>query len=319
MAAILSSLSLYGGNRKMKLPLLHESKIHAHEGHFENSCRSTIGRISGDCNSLHLDASLVIPTRVLRFEVSWRVRIPSPPTRPPVLALWLNPGTPTVLWWTAANPANSVQPICQSHSWLGRHVVPARPWFCGSNQEIVPDSSCFSCHHAAYTWSRSATGSIEPSLLVSPLLGGHTGNTFRARSWPAPTQMKPQPAPAILGQQSVHTTLSITHHAKERPSTGRRMLRSSSSRVILVFTSEVNRATTKELEFFYIYFIPICKFIRPFWNLLSHPFFWRKLNASHMCARIRISHIWHTNECNITRHCSKHIENVYSLLLHSQR
>jgi hypothetical protein len=24
---------------------------------------------------------------------------------------------------------------------------------------------------------------------------------------------------------------------------------------------------------------------------VSHPFFWRKLNASHMCARIRISHI----------------------------
>jgi hypothetical protein len=42
--------------------------------------------------------------------------------------------------------------------------------------------------------------------------------TFRARSSPAPTQIKPQPAPAILGQESVHTTLSITHHTKERPS-----------------------------------------------------------------------------------------------------
>jgi hypothetical protein len=48
--------------------------------------------------------------------------------------------------------------------------------------------------------------------------------TFRARSSPAPTQIKPQPAPAILDKESAHTTLSITHHTKERPSTGRRTL-----------------------------------------------------------------------------------------------
>jgi hypothetical protein len=40
-------------------------------------------------------------------------------------------------------------------------------------------------------------------------------NTFRACSSPALTQIKPQPAPAILSQESVHTTLSITHHSKE--------------------------------------------------------------------------------------------------------
>jgi hypothetical protein len=39
--------------------------------------------------------------------------------------------------------------------------------------------------------------------------------TFRAHSSLAPTQIKPQPAPAILSQESVHTTLSITHHTKE--------------------------------------------------------------------------------------------------------
>jgi hypothetical protein len=53
--------------------------------------------------------------------------------------------------------------------------------------------------------------------------------TFRARSSPAPTQIKPQPAPAILGQESVHTMLSITHHTKEQPSTGLQTLRSSVS------------------------------------------------------------------------------------------
>jgi hypothetical protein len=46
--------------------------------------------------------------------------------------------------------------------------------------------------------------------------------TFRACSSPAPTPVKPQPASAILSQESVHTTLSITHHTRKRPSTGPR-------------------------------------------------------------------------------------------------
>jgi hypothetical protein len=46
--------------------------------------------------------------------------------------------------------------------------------------------------------------------------------TFRACSSPAPTPVKPQPAPALLGQESVHTTLLITHHIRKRPSAGPR-------------------------------------------------------------------------------------------------
>jgi hypothetical protein len=46
--------------------------------------------------------------------------------------------------------------------------------------------------------------------------------TFRACFSPAPTPVKPQPAPAILSQESVHTTLSITYHTRKRPSTGPR-------------------------------------------------------------------------------------------------
>jgi hypothetical protein len=90
MAAILSPLSTYGDNRKTKLPLLHKTRIHAPEGHFGNSCRSTIGQMPGDRTSLSLDASLAIPTRVLRFEASRRARIPYPPAEPPVLVLWFN-------------------------------------------------------------------------------------------------------------------------------------------------------------------------------------------------------------------------------------
>ena len=58
----------------------------------------------------------------------------------------------------------------------------------------------------------SATGSLERSLLVSPLLGGHTGIDLSRLFFTCTTRIKPQPAPAILGQESVHTTLSITHH-----------------------------------------------------------------------------------------------------------
>jgi hypothetical protein len=90
MTAILSPLSLYGGNRKTKLPLLHNTRIHAPEGHFGNSCRSTIGRMPGDRTLLRLEASLAIPTCVLHFEASRRDRILSPPAEPPVLVLWLN-------------------------------------------------------------------------------------------------------------------------------------------------------------------------------------------------------------------------------------
>jgi hypothetical protein len=66
----------------------------------------------------------------------------------------------------------------------------------------------------------------EPTCL-STLRRPHKAKTFCACFSPAPTQIKPQHAPAILGQESVHTTLSITLHTMERPSTGPRMLQSS--------------------------------------------------------------------------------------------
>jgi hypothetical protein len=61
-----------------------------------------------------------------------------------------------------------------------------------------------------------ATGSLERSLLASP------ATIFRACSSHAPTPVKLQPTPAILSQESVHTTLSITHHTRKWPSTGPR-------------------------------------------------------------------------------------------------
>jgi hypothetical protein len=82
-----------------------------------------------------------------------------PPHRPgSVLVLWSKPTKPRVQ-----------TPV------VSRYPTPAPPWFWGSTRKPYPTSSYFSCHHASRTWSHPATESIEPSLLVSPLLGGHTG------------------------------------------------------------------------------------------------------------------------------------------------
>jgi hypothetical protein len=84
----------------------------------------------------------------------------------------------------------------------------------------------------------------QPGLSSRAYLSLHSSEdtqakTFRARSSPTPTQIKSQPAPAILGQESVHTTLSITHHTKERPSTGRRMLWTSISLLVSALTTNI--------------------------------------------------------------------------------
>jgi hypothetical protein len=133
------------------------------------------------------------------------------------LALWINQGTQVNHWkprelYTSAN----------RHSCLGSHVVPTRPWFWGSTKKLSMTSSCCSCHHAARTWLRWPPGPSNKAYLSSPHLEASLVTTFRACSLPAPTPVKPQPAPAILSQESVHTTLSITHHTRKRPSTGPR-------------------------------------------------------------------------------------------------
>jgi hypothetical protein len=108
------------------------------------------------------------------------------------------------------------------HSWLGSHVVPAGPWFWGSTKRPSMTSSCCSCHNAARTWPRWPPGPSNEPYLSSPHLEASPAMTFRVCSSPGPTPVKPQPAPAILSQESVHTTLSITHHTRKRPSTGPR-------------------------------------------------------------------------------------------------
>jgi hypothetical protein len=80
MAAILSPLGLYGGNRKTKLPLRPNFRIRTTEGTLGIFVFAPSDRCPATANLLSLDASLAIPTRVLCFEVSGlRCRTPVGP------------------------------------------------------------------------------------------------------------------------------------------------------------------------------------------------------------------------------------------------
>jgi hypothetical protein len=110
MAAFLSPLSLYGGNWKTK-PYYMKVRYTPQRARW-NSRRSTIGRMSGNRTPLSLNASLAIPMRVLRFEVSRRARISSLSVESSVLALWLNQGTRRF----CGEPPQTLQTQCSLHA-----------------------------------------------------------------------------------------------------------------------------------------------------------------------------------------------------------
>jgi hypothetical protein len=105
-------------------------------------------------------------------------------------------------------------------------------------------SSCFSCHHAARTWSHSTTDSIEPSLLVSPLLG-------------CPERLSPFLPALHLHQRKSSRNLCLQYSAKnkswprcqtlitkEQPSTDPLTLRSSISPLMSALTT--HKVTSSE-------------------------------------------------------------------------
>jgi hypothetical protein len=169
----------------------------------------------------------VLPTQALRsrhvsadIEASRRARIPSLPAEPPVLVLWLNQVTRR---FSGESPQT---PRADS----GREPLPCT-------------SSCPRLRLAFLPTMRPAlepaghrVPRVSPTCLFTPRRP-RKAQTFCAHSSPSPTQIKPQPAPTILGQELVHTTLSITHHSQERPSTGPRMLRSSISPLMSALTT----------------------------------------------------------------------------------
>jgi hypothetical protein len=136
--------------------------------------------------------------------------------------------------WSATGPRSKTQPTATLNTqqqptrlscWQSKtdsHVVPTRPWFWGSTKKLSMTSSFYSCHHAACTWLRWPPGPLSQADSSSPHLEVSPATTFHACSSLAPTPVKPQHAPAILSQESVHSTLSVTHHTRKRPSSGPR-------------------------------------------------------------------------------------------------
>jgi hypothetical protein len=136
----------------------------------------------GDRNLLSLDASLAIPTRVLRFEDSGLRR--RTPVRPVwhccstvfgslVLALWINQGTQ----WFSGEPPETLRTRCslrQSPLMTRLPCSPGSTLVLRLNQETVHDFILLFMPPCGPHLTPLATGSLERSLLVFSTPGGLT-------------------------------------------------------------------------------------------------------------------------------------------------
>jgi hypothetical protein len=138
----------------------------------------------GNRNLLSLDASLAIPTCVLRFEdFGLRRRAPVRPVwhccstvfESSVLALWINQGTQ----WFSGEPPETPRARCSLRQSPLMTWLPSSP---GStlvfrlNQETVHDFILLFMPPCGPHLTPLATGSLERSLLVFSTPGGLTGD-----------------------------------------------------------------------------------------------------------------------------------------------
>jgi hypothetical protein len=175
------------------------------EGEIGNLCHRSIGRMPGDRNLLSLDASLAIPTCVLRFKVSGlRCRTPIRPVhltgqtgthrsdwsdlRPvwsccisvfgsSVLALWINQGTQ----WFSGEPLETPWTrcsLCQSPLMTRLPRSPGSTLVLRLNQETVQDFILLFMPPCGPHLTPLATGSLERSLLVFSTVGGLNGDNL---------------------------------------------------------------------------------------------------------------------------------------------
>jgi hypothetical protein len=176
----------------------------------------------------HVSSALKIPDYIIAHQ-SGRS---DPPVRPvrccctsvlgsSVLALWINQGTQ----WFSGEAQETPRTWCsllQSPLMTGLPHSPGSTLVLRLNQQTIHDFILLFLPPSGPHLAPLAIGSLKPCLLVFSTPESSPATTFRACSSPAPTPVKPQPAPVVLSQESVHTMLSITHHTWKRPSTGPR-------------------------------------------------------------------------------------------------
>jgi hypothetical protein len=166
-----------------RLPLTQLLAIQPTQGHLCNvcgSCHRTATPSPHPASSRHkpCDPSACPPgSRLRRVGSSDLVLRPKPRNLPPMV-LWANHQTPRA---QPSLPAPCTGSIV--HDFVLLVSPPCSP-------HLVPPS----------------TGSLKPSLLVSPSPGGPSRlKTFRARSSPATTRTRPQPTPAHLAKSQSNT------------------------------------------------------------------------------------------------------------------
>jgi hypothetical protein len=190
LVAILSPHGLYGGNRKSKIPFPSNKGYKPLKGGFGSLQAFSIGRMPVDRNLVSLDASLAIPTRVLRFEDSGLCcRTPvrpvhltgqigthrsdwsDPLVRPvwcccstvfgfSVLALWINQGTQ----WFSGEPPKTPRTRCSLRQSPLMTRLPRSPGLTlvlRLNQEIVHNFILLFMPPCGPHLTLLATGSLE--------------------------------------------------------------------------------------------------------------------------------------------------------------
>jgi hypothetical protein len=184
MDAILSPLGLYGGNQNTKIPLLITRDTCPSRMNLEVFVFAPSDGCPATANLLSLNASLVIPTRVLHFD-DFRLhhRTLVRPVRccctsvfdSSVLALWINQGTQ----WFSGRPPETPRTRCSLRqsplmTWLPRS--PGSTLVLRLSPKNVHDFILHFLTPCNPHLTSLATRSLERSLLVFSTPGGLTSN-----------------------------------------------------------------------------------------------------------------------------------------------
>jgi hypothetical protein len=191
----------------------------------------------GGRTSRSLDASLAIPARIRRLEASGALRPQTGQTGSPNRSgrFWPDSharSSASALWLSRVTRWFSGEPPQTPRTWCSLRQSPLMTWLPRSPGStfgfVAQPRNRPRLHLAVLATMRPVlypAGHRVPRTKPTCLLhtGGLTSNDLSRLFFHLhQSRVKPQPAPAILSQESVHTTLSITHHTRKRPSTGPR-------------------------------------------------------------------------------------------------